>query len=263
MDGDEVKIRKVEIEQSPIMIENMNEVIEKPALSKYNEEWTLIWNDEFANETSLGNWNLQDWPSEKNGEWQYYSPHNVRIDNDLLIIESKREEYKRREYTSGALTTEHKFEFTYGMVEIKAKLPKGVGLFPAFWLLSSAESNWLPEIDIMENLGQHPNELYYVMHWENSNGKKMKVSSHYISDYVDFSESFHIYGLIWDETKVVWTLDGIPIFETEEFSPNTPLFLYLNTAVGGYWPGAPDPMDEYPKEMQIEYIRVYKKKEGN
>ena len=69
-------------------------------------EWVLVWNDEFHDEASLLNWNLQDWPSDKNGEWQYYSPSNINVHDDLLRIESRIERYKGREYTSGAVTTE-------------------------------------------------------------------------------------------------------------------------------------------------------------
>lgn len=222
-------------------------------------EWTLVWKDEFHNEASLLNWNLQDWPSDKNGEWQYYSPENVSIQDSLLIIESRKERFKSRKYTSGAVTTEGKFEFTYGKVEIKAKIPKGPGIFPAFWLVNSDGGNWLPEIDMMENLGQHPNELHYVVHWENASGEKMREYYHYKSNELDFSTDFHIYGLLWEPNKITWTLDGTPIFETTAFSPDVPLFLYINTAIGGFWPGNPDPFDEYPKQMQIDYVRIFQK----
>lgn len=231
-----------------------------PASTQKNRAiWTLTWSDEFQNESSLKNWNLQDWPSEKNGEWQYYSPENIKIKNDLLIIESKKEDFKGREYTSGALTTKNIMEFTYGKIEIKARIPDGQGVFPAFWLVNSDENNWLPEIDIMENLGQKPNDLFFVVHWEDATGKKMRDFFHYTSGNVNFSSSFHVYGLIWEKGKITWLVDGLPVFDTEKFSPNTPLYLYLNTAIGGFWPGDPDPLDEYPKEMQIDYIRVYKK----
>ncbi|WP_172369631.1 glycoside hydrolase family 16 protein [Sporosarcina jiandibaonis] len=225
-------------------------------------EWTLVWNDEFRDESSLLNWNLQDWPSDKNGEWQYYSPANINVYNDMLRIESRKERYKGRDYTSGAVTTERIFEFTYGQIEIKAKIPKGKGVFPAFWLVNSNEINWLPEIDIMENLGQYPNELHHVVHWENSSGEKKRDYFKYTSEYIDFSEDFHIYGLLWEEDKIVWLVDGETVYETEAFSPNSPLFIYLNTAIGGFWPGEPDPLDDYPKEMLVDYVRVFQKKNG-
>lgn len=250
------QINEVEGGFEPIHPKN-DRLIEPNYVGKEDLDWKLVWSDEFHSETSLSNWNLQDWASDKNEEWQYYSPENITVHDDLLIIESRKERYKDREYTSGAVTTEGKFEFKYGKVEIKAKIPKGQGVFPALWLVNSVEDNWLPEIDIMENLGQHPNELYFVVHWETSSGEKMRDYFQYESNNTDFSDDFHIYGLLWEEDKVVWTVDGISIFETKEYSPNIPLFLYMNTAIGGFWPGNPDPFDEYPKQMQIDYVRVF------
>jgi len=225
-------------------------------------EWTLAWKDEFHHEGSLSNWNLQDWPSDKNGEWQYYSPENVSIQDGFLIIESRKERFKGRDYTSGAVTTEEKFEFTYGKVEIRAKLPEGQGIFPAFWLVNSNGDNWLPEIDMLEYLGQYPNELHYVVHWENTLSEKSRDYFHYKSDDINFSDDFHTYGLQWEPNKITWILDGTPIFESKAFSPDVPLYLYINTAIGGDWPGKPDPFDEYPKQMQIEYVRIFQKEIG-
>lgn len=234
-----------------------------PSTSINNKsKWILKWSDEFTNETSLKNWNLQDWPSEKNNELQYYSPENIKLLNGYLIIESKKEKYKGRNYTSGAINTENKFEFKYGRVEIRAKIPNGSGIFPAFWLVNSNNNNWLPEIDIMENLGQKPNELYFVVHWENKNGVKMRDYFHYISDNTDFSSSYHKYGIIWDNNKILWTIDNVVLFETKKYIPNQPLFIYLNTAIGGDWPGNPDFNESFPKEMKIDYIRIYDRNEG-
>jgi beta-glucanase (GH16 family) len=218
--------------------------------------WTLVWHDEFSEESSMTNWNEQDWPSDKNEELQYYSPSNVEVKDGHLVIESKKEKYRGREYTSGAVTTENKFQFRYGMVEIRAKLPEGNGLFPAFWMVPS-EQDWLPEINIMDFLGQNPNEYHQVVHWENENGERVRDFSQYISDEIDFTKEFHDFGLIWEPNKLTWTLDGHVVFETEELSPDMPMYLYLNTAVGGDWPGDPDPNEKYPKEMLIDHVRVY------
>ncbi|WP_421381937.1 glycoside hydrolase family 16 protein [Bacillus salacetis] len=218
--------------------------------------WTLVWHDEFSEEASMTNWNEQDWPSDKNEELQYYSPSNVEVKDGHLVIESKKEKFRGREYTSGAVTTENKFQFRYGMVEIRAKLPQGKGLFPAFWMVPS-EENWLPEINIMDFLGQNTNEYHQVVHWENEDGERMRDYSQYISEQIDFTKEFHNFGIIWEPGKLTWTLDGNVVFETEKLSPDMPMYLYLNTAVGGDWPGDPDPNEKYPKEMLIDYVRVY------
>ncbi|MGA4721697.1 glycoside hydrolase family 16 protein [Fictibacillus nanhaiensis] len=226
-------------------------------------QWQLIWNDEFQNGASFKDWNLQDWPSNKNGEWQYYTPENVKVRAGNLVIESKRERFKGREYTSGALTTENKLEFTYGKIDIRAKLPKGQGVFPAFWLVNSMNGTWLPEIDMMENLGNAPNELYFVVHWQDANGTKKRDFTHFISKDVDYSKDFHLYSLIWEKDRIIWLVDHQIVFQTKHFSPSTPLFLYLNTAIGGNWPGPPSSSDQYPKELLIDYVRVYQKHDGS
>lgn len=252
-----------ETQKQNLYMVQIDDAIHVPSSTSNRGKWRLVWSDEFQNDSSLDNWNLQDWPSEKNEELQYYSPENIKVTNDFLVLESRKEKYKGREYTSGAITTQDKFEFMYGKIDIKAKLPKGKGIFPAFWLVNSNNDNWLPEIDIMENLGQSPNELYFVVHWENYKGEKMRDYTHYISDSKDFSNTFHNYGLIWEKDKIIWTIDNKIVFETQEFSPNEPLFLYLNTAIGGVWPGEPDPFDNYPKAMKIDYVRVYMLNEGD
>ena len=251
---------KMEVEMAPIPNDAVIDYLEAPPhTSETKNHWTIVWSDEFHYEKSLTNWNIQDWSSLKLNEWQYYSAENVKVKNDVLIIESKKERFKGRESTSGAITTEKLFEFTYGKIEIKAKIPSGQGVFPAFWLVNSDNDNWLPEIDIMENLGQHPNELWFVVHWKDSTGKKMRDCLHYKSMDIDFSTDFHVYGLIWEEDKITWTIDGLSVFETVQFSPDEPLFIYVNTAIGGNWPGNPDLSDDYPKELLIDYVRVYSK----
>ncbi|MGM0754164.1 MAG: glycoside hydrolase family 16 protein [Bacillota bacterium] len=223
---------------------------------KEDGPWSLVWNDEFDGHDLKNRWNLQDWASDKNEELQYYSPDNLTIRDGHLVIQSKKERFKGRNYTSGAITTEDLYEFTYGKVEIRAKIPEGKGIFPALWLVNSNNRNWLPEIDIMENIGQNPNEIYFVVHWEDSNGKKQRDYSTHTSD-TKFSDDFHTYGLIWEKDKITWTLDDQVVFETTKYSPDSPLFLYINTAIGGTWPGSPDPKDSSTKEFLIDYVRVY------
>ncbi|WP_421381593.1 glycoside hydrolase family 16 protein [Bacillus salacetis] len=244
-------------------VEKDNTMVSSEILSNPQDEWSLVWSDEFEEPEKLEElWKLQDWPSFKNNELQYYSPNNVEVQNGNMVLTTKRERFKGRHYTSGAVTTEDTLEFTYGKIDIRAKIPKGQGMFPAFWLVNSNGGTWLPEIDMMENIGQKPNELFYVVHWENEEQGKMKDHYQHISEDTDFSADYHNYGLVWEKDKITWTLDGKEIFETEEFSPDTPLYLYLNTAVGGNWPGYPDPNDSFPKEMLIDYVRVYQKTNG-
>ncbi|MGX1262781.1 beta-glucanase (GH16 family) [Rossellomorea marisflavi] len=226
-----------------------------PPRSQSQDDWTLIFEEEFSGDAWREKWNIQDWPSDKNEELQYYTPDNVTARNGYLALSSKSERFKGRDYTSGAVTTEDLFEFTYGKLEIRAKLPSSKGVFPALWLVNSESEDWLPEIDVVENIGQEPNNLYFVVHWKDGKGVQKRDYLTYTGEEA-FHEHFHTYGMIWDENKISWTLDGEVVFETTAFSPDVPLFLYMNTAIGGTWPGDPEPGD-LNEEFLIDYVRVY------
>lgn len=137
-----------------------------------HDEWELLWNDEYNGDCiDTDKWTIEDWAAIKNNELQYYSPNNVKVEDGVLKLISREERYKGRDYTSGAVHTKDKFELLYGKVEIRAKLPAGQGLFPAFWMMTNQEDSWLPEIDIMEMLGHKPNKIWMVVHWLNEDGK--------------------------------------------------------------------------------------------
>ncbi|WP_171016922.1 glycoside hydrolase family 16 protein [Pseudalkalibacillus caeni] len=221
-----------------------------------NEKWKLVWHDEFnAKELDQTKWNKVFWESEKNEELQYYIPENVFVKDGFLQLKSDDKNYKHKPYTSGAVTTEDKFTFKYGKLVVRARLPVGKGMFPAIWTLP-ATSNGLPEIDVMENLGHKPEEYWAVMHWYDENGKKKRAYNTYKGP--DFSKGLHTFSIEWSPKKVKWLVDEQVTFETEEFSPDVPMFLYLNTAVGGEWPGNPDQKTEFPQLYKIDYVRFYK-----
>lgn len=217
----------------------------------------MIWQDDFENNClNPNNWNLEDWAAEKNNELQYYSPNNVKVENGLLKLISKKEKYKGRDYTSGALHTKGKFNFLYGKAEIRAKLPAGQGIFPAFWMMPDKDNTWLPEIDVLEMLGHKPNEIWMVTHWlDKSNTLK--------SDYdtfngPDFSKDFHTFSIVWTPDSITWFIDGIERFRSSKNIPNEKMYLYLNTAIGGDWPGSPDDSTIFPVSYEIDYVRVFK-----
>ncbi|WAA08561.1 glycoside hydrolase family 16 protein [Fervidibacillus albus] len=223
--------------------------------------WKLIWHDEFEKPyVNRSNWNMENWASEKNNELQYYSPKNIVTEDGLLKIISRKENYGGREFTSGAMHTKDKFSFLYGKVEMRAKLPKGKGIFPAFWMMPNQDQTWLPEIDIMEMLGHKPEEIWMVLHWLNEDQKLTSVSSSYTGK--DYSEDFHTFGIEWSEDQVVWLIDGVERFKTDIFVPKEEMYLYVNTAIGGNWPGSPNESTPFPQLFLIDYIRVFQK-EGN
>ncbi|MGM0902164.1 MAG: glycoside hydrolase family 16 protein [Bacillota bacterium] len=219
---------------------------------EYSEGWESVWEDDF-NGAGLDHykWNIVDWAAEKNEELQYYSPNNVKVEDGFLKLIAN----GGRNYTSGAVNTKSKYSFLYGKVEMRAKLPKGQGMFPAFWMMTNKENTWLPEIDILEMLGHKSDEIWMVLHWLDENKKLKSVSNSIIGP--DFSESFHTFGVEWLTDSIVWYIDGEERFRTTEHIPKEEMYIYINTAIGGVWPGNPDETTEFPTFYEIDYVRVY------
>lgn len=227
-----------------------------------DNNWRIIWRDEFeGNCLDPEKWNSEDWAAEKNNELQYYTPSNVVVEDGLLKLISKKERYKGREYTSGAVHTRATFDLLYGKVEMKAKLPKGQGVFPAFWMLTDKKNTFLPEIDIFEVLGHQPNEVWMVLHALDHNGI-LTSDAHSFSG-PDFSEDFHIFSIEWTPKSVVWYIDHLEQFRTHRDIPTEPMYLYVNTAIGGDWPKPPDHTTVFPVRYEIDYIRVFKSNKKN
>ena len=205
-----------------------------------------------------------------NNELQYYtSGSNSTITGGNLNIIAKREPLLGRDYTSSRMVTKGKGDWLYGRFEIKAKLPKGRGTWPAIWMLSSdnAYGNWpgSGEIDIMEHVGYDANKVHFSIHTSAYNHTRgtQKSTNKIIPDATD---EFHIYRLDWTPYAVRGYIDGISYFEfinnNTGFTAwpfNKPFHLILNTAVGGDWGGVQG-IDNtvFPATMQVDYVRVYK-----
>ncbi|MGO4705710.1 family 16 glycosylhydrolase [Microvirga sp. 2MCAF38] len=154
-------------------------------------------------------------------------------------------------YTSGMITTNHSFSQTYGYFEMRAQLPAGQGLWPAFWLLRT-DYSWPPEIDIMEVIGSQPNVLNTTVHYGNnqSMGTEINVSG--------MTTGFHTYGVDWQKDTITWYFDGQKVFQTATpAGMDKPMYMLANLAVGGDWPGSPNGSTSFPATMQIDYIRAY------
>lgn len=224
--------------------------------------WKLIWNDEFDDlRSTLKKWTFEDMVAEKNNELQYYSPTNVKTADGLLTLIAKDEKARGRNFTSGAVHTKNTFNFSYGKVEMKARLPSGQGMFPAFWMMTNKEDTWLPEINILEMLGQEPHGIWMVLHGLDENNQKKTVFQSYEGE--NYSASFHTFSLEWTPTQLTWLIDDEIKFETNEYIPNEEMYLYINTAIGGDWPGSPDDTTQFPTFYEIDYVRVYQKVGAN
>ena len=155
-------------------------------------------------------------------------------------------------YTSGLLTTEKSFTQTYGYFEIKAELPSGQGVWPAFWMLP-ADGSWPPELDVMEQIGGK--SVYETSHFVNSSGT---ITSTGFSSYVPTNATgFHTYGVLWTPTTLGWYVDGVEVATAATPSDmNKPMYMLVNLAIGGNWPGSA-PSNFTSAQMQVDYVRAY------
>ena len=233
---------------------------------------TLVWAEEF-NYTGLPDdtyWNIETggtgWG---NNELQYYtdSESNLYVDNGVLTITAKEEQVGGRDYTSGRITTQDKFDFKYGRIEARIRLPYGQGLWPAFWMLGANISSvgWpsCGEIDIMEMVGgtDGDNTCYSTIHWDD-NGEHAQYGESYTLPSGIFADDFHVFAVEWNEQEIRGYMDDVHYYtvditpeELSEFRNN--FFIILNVAVGGDWPGPPDQTTEFDQVMEVDYVRVY------
>jgi beta-glucanase (GH16 family) len=158
-------------------------------------------------------------------------------------------------YTSGLITTFRSFHQLYGYFEMRAQFPYGRGFWPAFWLLPD-DLTWPPEIDVVEILGHEPTKLYTTIHWRGLYGKPNSTGFGTVVQ--DTTKDFHTYGVLWTPTDIVWFFDGLRVAHT--ITPDDmhkPMWMLINLAVGGKWPGQPDASTKFPAEMRINYVKAY------
>lgn len=238
--------------------------------------YQLVWADEFEKEglPDTTKWGYDvgggGWG---NNELEYYTKakiENARVEKGNLIIEARKESFGGRNYTSARLLTKNKAQWTYGKFEVKAKLPRGRGMWPAIWLLSAKDPLQWPddgELDIMEEVGFNQNVIHGTIHNKAFNGAngKQKGGEKLVPD---ADKAFHIYSMEWSEREVNFSIDSVSYFSY--FNPGLgfdgwpyykDFFMILNVAVGGNWGGIQGVDDTiFPQQMVIDYVRVYQKK---
>ncbi|HEY8614652.1 glycoside hydrolase family 16 protein [Phenylobacterium sp.] len=152
-------------------------------------------------------------------------------------------------YVSGLITTQPSFSQTYGYFEMRARLPRGKGVWPAFWMLP-LDLSWPPEIDIMESVGD-PSTVYVTAHSNHVKGQGVEVK-------VD-PEAFNTFAVSWDKDQLVWFVNGREVKrQPTPADMHKPMYLLANIALGGSWAGEPDETTPFPARMQIDYIRAYR-----
>ena len=240
-------------------------------------EWNLIFHDEFEGDNldpekwvTCYWWNDDGCTIKTNNELQWYQPGNVFVANGKLILRAKEEAVaapngRQFKYTSGMISSgslsyrgeDHKFSSKHVYVEMRARVPEGKGLWPAFWLLPTRHES-LPEIDVMEVLGHKPSELHMTFHYLDEEDNYNNLGHTWTSP--EPLTNWRTYGHDWQPRGLTWYLDGVKrahFSGDERYVPDEPMYLIANLAVGGDWPGAPDTSTKFPSDFEIDYIRVW------
>ncbi|MEO1584395.1 MAG: glycoside hydrolase family 16 protein [Planctomycetota bacterium] len=217
-----------------------------------------------GNGINYGVWQVADWPANNNGELQYYHPNQVRVNNGALSLHADRDWNWSfgREWNSGNIRTWQ--EWSYGRVEVRARVPWGRGFWPAIWLLPRT-APWPAggELDIMEARGDLPWRVSSAVHWGWDEPNHRYVSQAFESG-ANFQDGYHTYAMEWDVGTVAFFVDGVEhmrVYEPAVGIPGTPKSIVLNLAVGGNYPGYPDGSTPNNAQFDVDYVRVWQRPE--
>lgn len=242
------------------------------------DEWKLVWSDEFDAEAETPV-DSSKWLHDVGGhgwgnnqlEFNTDRVENVKHDgNGSLVITARKEDYGTNSYTSARIKTESKFDTKYGRVEARIRLPKGQGIWPAFWMLGAnfSEVGWpeCGEIDIMEFRGQETDTVQSSLHGPGYSGGS-PISGVFRNKEISFADDFHIFAVDWDPSRFTFWVDDqiINVINSDvvrargNWVYSHPFFIILNVAVGGAYVGDPDDSTTFPQEMLVDYVRVYER----
>ena len=264
------------------------QLLDNSAVDPGPSGWQLAWSDEFNGRAGsppdpntwtheIGDGTANGNPGWGNSELQYYtdSTENAAMDgagNLLITVREAGENsglhcyYGPCQYTSARLISANKAEFAYGRIEARIQVPRGAGLWPAFWSLGTDidRVGWprTGEIDFMEHVAREPKRVFGTIHGPGYSGGDSFGDTY---DFVeDVADRFHTYAVEWQPDHIVWSVDGIEYHEAvpadvapDEWVFNHPFFLLLNVAVGGNFGGPVGPDTTFPQTMAVDYVRVY------
>ncbi len=232
----------------------------------------VVLDENFDGGLDSSRWNTCHWWDKEgctiasNNELEWYRPEQVTVADGTLRLTAAPNRYDASDgnsydFTSGMVTTgptpdddNAKVAITYGTVEVRFKAPAGRGLWPAIWMLPASKES-RPEIDMLEMIGQNPEELILHFHPEDrdadSPSKRIRVAD------PDLTEGWHTVGVQWSPGELVYLLDGKPVWTvTGQQVPSEPMYLVMNLAVGGAYPGPPDARTAFPATFEIDYVRM-------
>jgi beta-glucanase (GH16 family) len=249
-------------------------------ISGPNTAWNIVWSDEFGGSSiAATNWTFE---TGNNGGWgnnelEYYTgrSQNAYVTNGFLHIVARQESFGGFNYTSARMKSQNHFSKQYGRIEFRAKMPSGVGFWPALWMLGNnfPSVGWpaCGEIDIMENKGSVPGQAQGTIHYSNNSNQHVQSTGIYDFPAGNGATNFHTYLLNWADDSIQWSVDG-QLYETQtSWSSSTgpypapfnlPFYFIMNLAVGGNYVGNPSTNSinanaVWPGEMQVDYVRVY------
>ncbi|MFD9480723.1 ricin-type beta-trefoil lectin domain protein [Streptomyces nojiriensis] len=224
-----------------------------------------------------GKWQTETGDNVNNHERQWYTAGaaNAALDGQgNLVITARRENpdnrqcwYGRCEYTSARLNTAGRFTRTHGHVEARMKVPRGQGMWPAFWMLGEdiGQVGWpnSGEIDVMENVGYEPSTVHGTIHGPGYSGGGGIGAAYTLSGGRSFADAFHTFAVDWAPGSITWSVDG-QVYQRRtpadlggrQWVFDKPFFLILNLAVGGDWPGNPDGSTVFPNRLVVDHVRV-------
>ena len=237
--------------------------------------WQEVFKDDFEG-TSLDplKWSTCYWWAWGSGctnggaqEIQWFQPDEVLVENGILRLRVQKRSVKAYDagrmqtfkYTSGMVSSHNKYAFQYGYVETRAKVPKGKGLWPTFWL-SAEDRSWPPEINIVEFAGTNMQKFLMVLHYINAKGKPAYSALYWGN--TDFSQDYHTYAVLWEPDKIIWYVDGV---ERRRYSimaniRQVPMYVLATLAVGPVWANSPpDASTPFPSYFDIDYIKVWQR----
>jgi len=250
---------------------------------KVSSAWTLVWSDEFNGANGSGP-DPAKWVVETGGggwgneELEYYTgrSQNVQQRDGNLFITAQQEKYTgpdgvTRRYTSARLKTLGKFAQAFGRFEARIKIPRGQGIWPAFWMLGDdiEKAGWPAsgEIDIMENIGKEPAMVHGTVHGPGYSGEHGIGVPYSLPAGQPFADDFHLFAVEWEPKVIRFYVDDhhyktvtpSDLPSGSKWVYDHPFFLLLNVAVGGNWPGPPDGSSVFPQTMVVDYVRVYRR----
>lgn len=240
--------------------------------------YTLVWQDEFEGTSLLStNWKHEIGTGNNgwgNSELQYYKEENTKVENGVLTITAEKQIFNSSSYTSSRISSQGLQSFKYGRIDIRASAPYGQGIWPALWMLGEnfPTTGWpqCGEIDVMEMVGgestavRGDNVTHGTVHWADAsnthaefNGNK-KITSGILYD------NFHVFSIIWDMNGITWYIDdqsfhAIDTKDSQFDEFREKYFFIFNVAVGGKWPGSPNPNTTFPQYLHVDYVRVFQK----